>query len=51
MNKTKYTDAPDDISEAIAVAEPVVDFLPSPEIFAESLVKEKNNLNIDVKTM
>jgi len=51
MNNVKYTDAPDDISEAIAVAEPVVDFLPSPEAFAESLAKEKISLNIDARTV
>ena len=47
MKKDKYTDAPAEVVEAIAVAEPVVDFLPPPEFFAESLVKEKISLNVD----
>jgi len=37
MNNIKYTDAPDDISEAIEIAEPVVDFLSPPEAVAENL--------------
>jgi len=47
MKKDKYTDAPVEVAEAIAVAEPVVDFLPPPEFFAESLAKEKISLNVD----
>jgi len=47
MKKDKYTDAPVEIAEAVAVAEPVVDFLPPPEFFAEGLIKEKISLNVD----
>ena len=51
MSRVKYTDAPDDISEAISVAEAVEDFLPSPEYFADSLAKEKISLNVDARTV
>ena len=51
MKTVKYTDAPGDVAEAIAVAEPVVDFLPSPEYFAESMAKEKISLNVDAKAL
>ena len=37
---SKYIDAPEEVAEAIAVAEPVVDFLPPPDFFAESLEEE-----------
>jgi len=51
MKNVKYTDAPEDIVDALNVAEPVKDFLPSPEFFAEALAKEKISLNIDAKTV
>ena len=51
MKSVKYTDAPDGVSEAIAVAEPMVDFLPSPESFAENMAKEKISLNVDAKAL
>jgi len=51
MRKVKYTDAPDDIADAISVAEVVEDFLPAPEFFAENLIKEKISLNIDARTV
>ena len=51
MSRVKYTDAPDDIANAISVAEVVEDFLPSPEYFAESMAKEKISLNIDARTV
>jgi len=51
MRNDRYTDAPKDIADAIAVAEPVVDFLPPPEFYAENLVKEKISLNVDARTL
>ncbi|MCL2820944.1 MAG: BrnA antitoxin family protein [Oscillospiraceae bacterium] len=51
MKNVKYENAPDDISDALKVAEPIDDFLPSPEYFAEALAKEKISLNIDAKTV
>jgi len=51
MKSVVYTDAPKDIAKAISVAEPVVDFLPSPECFAENLGKEKISLNVDKKAL
>ena len=51
MSKVKYTDAPEDIADALSVAEAVEDFLPPPEYFAEILAKEKISLNIDAVTV
>ena len=51
MKNVKYTNAPEDIADALNVAEPVDDFLPSPEFFAEALAKEKISLNIDARTV
>jgi len=51
MSKIKYTEAPEDIADAMSVAEAVEDFLPPPEYFAESLAKEKISLNIDSRTV
>jgi len=51
MKSVKYTDAPQDITDALSVAEAVDDFLPSPEYFAEALSKEKISLNIDARTV
>jgi len=51
MKTVKYTSAPDDIAEAMSVAEAVNDFLPSPEFFAEALTKEKISLNVDAITV
>jgi len=51
MSKVKYTEAPEDIADAISVAEAAPDFLPPPEYFAESLAKEKISLNIDSRTV
>ena len=51
MKNVKYTNAPEDIDDALKVAEPVEDFLPSPEFFAEALAKEKISLNIDARTV
>jgi len=51
MKTVKYSDAPNEIAEALKVAEAVEDFLPSPEFFAETLSKEKISLNIDARTV
>ena len=51
MKNVNYTDAPDDIAEAMMVAEPVEDFLPPPEYFADALAKEKISLNVDAVTV
>jgi len=51
MSNVKYVDAPDDIAEAIDAAEAIDDFLPPPEYFAESLVKEKISLYVDAKAV
>ena len=51
MKKVNYTDAPEEIAEAIVVAEPIGDFLPSPEFFAEKLTKEKISLNVDAQAV
>jgi len=51
MSKVKYTDAPDDIAKAIDAAERIDNFLPPPEYFTESLVKEKISLYVDSKAL
>ena len=51
MSNANYVDAPKEIVEAIAVAEPIEDFLPPPEYFAEKLAKEKISLNIDARAV
>ena len=51
MKGVKYADAPEDIVDALSVAEPVEDFLPSPEYFAKVLAKEKISLNVDAITV
>ena len=51
MSNVRYTEAPKKIAEAIAMAEPSLDFLPSPEFFAESLTKEKISLNVDARAL
>jgi len=44
-------DAPDDIAEAINAAESIDDFLPPPEYFTDSLVKEKISLYVDARAV
>ena len=51
MSKSKYTNAQDDIADAINSAEMINDFLPPPEYFTESLVKEKISLYVDAKAL
>jgi len=47
MKKSRYKDASAEVAGAAAAGEPVADFLPPPEFFAESLAKEKISLNVD----
>jgi hypothetical protein len=47
MSKIKYVDAPSDIAEAIEVAVPIKDFLPSPSEIARNTSKEKIVLNLE----
>lgn len=47
MKTVKYVDAPADIADAIEAAVPVDDFLPSPDYFADKIMKEKITLNVD----
>jgi uncharacterized protein (DUF4415 family) len=47
MSKVRYTDAPDDINEALDHAVVIEDFLPSPEEFILRAKKEKITISID----
>ena len=47
MSNVRYTDAPDDINEALEHAVIVEDFLPSPEEFIQRAKKEKITISID----
>ncbi|MCL2869837.1 BrnA antitoxin family protein [Candidatus Saccharibacteria bacterium] len=47
MTNVRYTDAPAEIARAIDAAVSVNDFLPSPESFADKIIKEKITLNVD----
>ena len=46
-NNDGYTDAPDDINEALEHSVPIEDFLPSPEEFILRAKKEKITISID----
>ncbi|HEV2403611.1 MAG TPA: BrnA antitoxin family protein [Candidatus Saccharimonadales bacterium] len=47
MSNVRYTDAPDDINEALDHAVVIEDFLPSPEEFIRRAKKEKITIAID----
>jgi uncharacterized protein (DUF4415 family) len=47
MSNVSYTDAPDDINEALDHAIVIEDFLPSPEEFIRRAKKEKITIAID----
>ena len=51
MSIPKYINTPDDITDTINSAEMIDDYLPPPEYFTESLVKEKISLYVDAKTL
>lgn len=51
MSNVRYTDAPDDINEALDHAVIIEDFLPSPEEFVLRAKKEKITIAIDKRSL
>ena len=47
MTTVKYTDAPTDVERAMDSAQPVTDFLPSPDQLTLRVRKEKVTMNLD----
>ena len=51
MSNVRYTDAPDDINEALDRAVIIEDFLPSPDEFIRRSEKEKITIAIDKRSL